>query len=119
MHTNVFLAIAAVLSTYLPANGGDPPKHDAEVAKLVKDLGSPRFAVREAAQKMTQFFQAIEQLMKPNDIDNVTAQLKALINNSLDSPTMKHYNGNALAAMGNNMCSRTHCHGDGDIVWGK
>jgi hypothetical protein len=51
MHTNVFLAIAVVLAACPAANGGDPPKVDPDVARLVQDLGSPRFAAREAAER--------------------------------------------------------------------
>jgi hypothetical protein len=52
MSTNVFSVVAATLLVVCPAaNGGDPPKVDPDVAKLIKDLGSPRFAVREAAQR--------------------------------------------------------------------
>ena len=47
MHSNIFWAAAAGLLAVCPANGGDPPKVDRDAAKLVQDLGSPRFAVRE------------------------------------------------------------------------
>src|SRR4051794_18364256 len=49
MSTNVFSVAAGLLVVCPAANGGDPPKVDPDVAKLVHDLGSPRFAVRETA----------------------------------------------------------------------
>jgi hypothetical protein len=51
MSTHVFLTAAGLLAVCSIANGGDPPKSDPDVAKLVKDLGSPRFAVRENAEQ--------------------------------------------------------------------
>jgi hypothetical protein len=45
------VVITVVLVLCQLANCADPPKVDPEAAKLVKDLGSPRFAVREAAEK--------------------------------------------------------------------
>jgi hypothetical protein len=49
MCTHDFAAVAVSLLAVVPAVGADPPKADAEVAGLIKNLGSPRFAVRETA----------------------------------------------------------------------
>jgi hypothetical protein len=50
MDTNTILAVLAALLVVCPAAvAGEPPKVDPDVAKVVQDLGSPRFAVREAA----------------------------------------------------------------------
>src|SRR4051812_16046986 len=49
MSTHQFAAVAVGLLAVIPAFGADPPTVDAEVAGLIKDLGSPRFAVRETA----------------------------------------------------------------------
>jgi hypothetical protein len=51
MRVTSFFADVLILVAVHTAAGADPPKDDPEVAKLVKDLGSPRFAVREVAER--------------------------------------------------------------------
>jgi hypothetical protein len=51
MSTHVFLTAATLLAVSGLAVCGDPPKDDPDIAKLVRDLGSPKFAVREAAEQ--------------------------------------------------------------------
>jgi hypothetical protein len=51
MHSTFFPAVTVgLLAVCLPICG-DPPKDDQDPSKLVRDLGSPRFAVREAAEQ--------------------------------------------------------------------
>jgi hypothetical protein len=51
MSTHIFLTATGLLLLSGLAFSGDPPRDDPDVAKLVKDLGSPRFAVRKAAEQ--------------------------------------------------------------------